>query len=869
MDTEHWFAPMASNNPSVGLQVLYLSTGSFNPVNISIYSGNKLLGTTTISKNNPGKFSGIPRSQMIIENDKEKMTVSSKGIHIVGDGNFFANYRFSTLDSAEMITSKGKSALGTKFFLGMGKMKLRYSNNTAGVIATENNTIVTLSNYESSLEFTNDKTPGSSQKTVTLNKGESYVFEVDNVYGYNSDYNGLIGAKIESNKPISVSCGNFTGGISIGRDYFVDIFMDQTIPVEKIGNEYIIMNGNGDISNNARMEKTLIVASEDNTEVFLHDNSSSTPDFTLPTAGSFKFVENKLYKPIDPQNNTYSLYIRTTKPVYTYQIFSGGSDTGISSGAMSLVPPLSCLLPSKIDEISVVDENNLPPYNYDTHDVKLNIMAEKGANVFVNGSQNNLFGPFQVSGNPNWEIYYYPQAKGNISVSTNNRKSVTFGFTGGNDEIGYGGNFAGFNVDPEIKKIGGCNESSIYLEVQDDFDIYEWYYSNDKINWILLPETTNHLYPGNKYGYYQCKVTKTSCPPSILTEIFLYDKCTVIGPPQNYTLSFCENLSPLIEPKFSTDPSLPVDPTRTIILEQPAEGKVYVDNQGKIHFEPNNTHLSEVTFIYYFRGFGDFADSEQVTVTVQITQMQVKNTEITECQDSSGYAIYNLKIFEIENTDVQIIKYQYYEDSALTKEISTGELTSYKAKKNSIVYVKALNTYGCFRIGEIHLKTYTAPKIGVQINGKTATIIATEGLSPYEYAIENSNGFLPYQNSNIFSNLPLGLNTVYVMSADKCTVSTKDFMITQLFNVITPNDDGYNDILDYSELKSKENFLIKIFNTSGQMIYESNEKSYTWTGKYNGKPLPTATYWYIIQWTEPKTKQTVLQTSYLFLKNRN
>lgn len=871
MDSEHWFAPMASNTPATPgetFQQLFLSTGSTIPVNVKIYSGNKLLGNATVKKGEPTFFYQIPRNQMIIEKDEEKMKVLSKGLHLIGDGRFFANYRFSQPQDAEMVTSKGRNALGKIFYLGMHKGKMRSNNNIAAIIATEDNTTVTLSNYEPTLRFTNDSNPGSSTKTVKLNKGESYIYEVDNTKYLNVDFDGLIGAKVESDKPIAVTCGNFLGSVSKGRDYFTDIFMDQVLPVEKIGTEYIVMSGFGNMAKPSAMEKTLVVASEDNTAVFLNNNTSGIPDFVLPKAGSFQFVKGSSYQPADPANNIYSLYLKTSKPAYVYQIFAGDAENDIDTGSMNLIPPLSCLIPNKVDEISAVDESLVTNiFGGIPNTVKLNIFTQKGADVLVNNSKANISGPFPVPGTTEWEIYTYPNATGNITVSTTNKRSVTVGIMGGNYGIGYGGYFAGFTVEPIITSVGLCDDFK-YLEVQDDYDEYEWYYSDDLINWILLPETSHQLDPQGKYGYYKCKVIKHFCSEYLFSDVFLYDKCPVIGPPQEFELSFCESLSPPITPVFSKFPSLPVDPAKTKIITGPQEGKAYVDSAGNIRFEADNTTLDKVSFVYYFEGYGKFADSEEVTVTVIIHQMAINNVELFECTDEDGYAIYNLKKFELENTDPAIIKFQYYEDEKLTKEIDPSNLSNYKGRANTTIYVKASNSSGCFRIGEIHLKTYTPPIITIQVNGKTAVITAEGGVPPYEYAVENSTGFIGYQSSNIFTNLTIGLNTAYVLSSDKCTMAAQDFMITQLPNVITPNDDGYNDILNYSEMKTKNHFSLKIFDRFGSKVFESSDRDYIWNGKNNGKPLPTGTYWYVIQWEEPKNGQTYQGTSFLLIKNR-
>lgn len=159
------------------------------------------------------------------------MVLLNKGLHLIGAKKFFANLRFSVKNHAEIVTSKGLAGLGKTFYLGMPKMVSGNFNYTASVIATDNNTTITLSGYNPSITFTNDSTT-STTKTIILNKGESYIFEINNDIGTNDQTNGLIGAKIESDKPISVSNGNFSGRIgSTG----IDIFMDQSIDVERTG----------------------------------------------------------------------------------------------------------------------------------------------------------------------------------------------------------------------------------------------------------------------------------------------------------------------------------------------------------------------------------------------------------------------------------------------------------------------------------------------------------------------------------------------------------------------------------------------------------------------------------------------------------
>ncbi|MGZ5264445.1 MAG: T9SS type B sorting domain-containing protein, partial [Kaistella sp.] len=126
-----------------------------------------------------------------------------------------------------------------------------------------------------------------------------------------------------------------------------------------------------------------------------------------------------------------------------------------------------------------------------------------------------------------------------------------------------------------------------------------------------------------------------------------------------------------------------------------------------------------------------------------------------------------------------------------------------------------------------------------------------------------------FQSSNVITGIPRGLQKVYVRDAHKCATVEKELLIINLVNVITPNGDGFNDVLDYSDLKIKENVTIQIFDRFGNLIFTSKDQEFIWDGKLNGRVLPTANYWYILNWTEPDTQNPVSYKGWILLKNRN
>jgi len=96
----------------------------------------------------------------------------------------------------------------------------------------------------------------------------------------------------------------------------------------------------------------------------------------------------------------------------------------------------------------------------------------------------------------------------------------------------------------------------------------------------------------------------------------------------------------------------------------------------------------------------------------------------------------------------------------------------------------------------------------------------------------------------------------------------KEFLVLNLINAITPNGDGINDVLNYSDLRIKQNVSIEISDRYGAAVYKSSGSSYTWDGKSGGRTLPTGTYWYILKWTEPDTRLPVSHSGWILIKNR-
>jgi gliding motility-associated-like protein len=79
-------------------------------------------------------------------------------------------------------------------------------------------------------------------------------------------------------------------------------------------------------------------------------------------------------------------------------------------------------------------------------------------------------------------------------------------------------------------------------------------------------------------------------------------------------------------------------------------------------------------------------------------------------------------------------------------------------------------------------------------------------------------------------------STVFVRVYKKITIP----------NTFTPNNDGTNDYWNIEALVTYPESNITVFNRYGQPVYQGTGYAVPWDGKYKGEPVPTGTYYYII-----------------------
>ena len=424
----HYLPPIAFSSHFYGFrsgpwagEYIYISTPSTSSVTFNIKEVGGALITGQVSNSNPyvhevretvlppyqiGVNFPLPSSRLSVSADNtfsaaqippsETATSTSiihsdKGYIIDATEPIYVAVRVHNGVHASALVSKGSAALGTTFRTGTFASYFPDFSylNFFSVMATVDNTQVVINNIDEDvdiLDFNEDLIGTNINGTyndivINLNRGQSYIVAVkptdgnaENPQGIHpnrtANGGGIIGAMISSDKPVVVNSGSMAGSNDHTQQGRRDFGMDQLVGIEKIGTEYIFVRGVG----NNNFENVIIVAHEDNTEVFVNGSALSTVNSdtsnSFLNAGEYLILEGENYT---AQSN---MYVRASKPVYAFQGTAGVNDA--ANQGMFFVPPLKCS--------STGDVNNIPLINKigtENFTGSLNVVSKIGATITV------------------------------------------------------------------------------------------------------------------------------------------------------------------------------------------------------------------------------------------------------------------------------------------------------------------------------------------------------------------------------------------------------------------------------------------------------------------------------------------------------
>lgn len=283
----HYLPPLKQASGAFTSQKIYLSTPETTAFDVNVYKGTSstIFATlSNVSNANPITYTLANGG----DNDITLLTAANCGSVQSNSGlrfesttgqKFYVNWRGSSLNQASTLTSKGRVALGTAFkWGGIPNKGTNYSilNASLGIMASEDNTTVTIFGYHPNCTFRDATVPNGITNdliTINLNKGQTHVLEATLSSANDINIDGWLGASISSTKNIAVNIGEMHFQPTLINNQ--DCGIDQIIPENTLGKQYIFVRGNGVDA----VEFPVVIATQNGTNIYV--NGGTTPIATV------------------------------------------------------------------------------------------------------------------------------------------------------------------------------------------------------------------------------------------------------------------------------------------------------------------------------------------------------------------------------------------------------------------------------------------------------------------------------------------------------------------------------------------------------------------------------------------------------------
>jgi gliding motility-associated-like protein len=195
---------------------------------------------------------------------------------------------------------------------------------------------------------------------------------------------------------------------------------------------------------------------------------------------------------------------------------------------------------------------------------------------------------------------------------------------------------------------------------------------------------------------------------------------------------------------------------------------------------------------------------------------------------------------------------------ATSRTISVAAPGTYTVKISNGVCTKEFTAVVSLAvIPQINKVDYSFGTLTVSVNNPSNGVL--------EYSADNG---VTWQNSNVFNNVARNIIVkLRVRVKNTSCVGYLEYFTFTMTNVITPNGDNVNDMIDFRGIVNYKDFKATIADRYGKKVYEASKLTPYWDGYFQGKKLPTSSYWYQVTFEDPASKQPQVKTGWILLKN--
>ena len=131
--------------------------------------------------------------------------------------------------------------------------------------------------------------------------------------------------------------------------------------------------------------------------------------------------------------------------------------------------------------------------------------------------------------------------------------------------------------------------------------------------------------------------------------------------------------------------------------------------------------------------------------------------------------------------------------------------------------------------------------------GEPTITVTAEGLGTYEFQLDGG----PFQLEEVFTGVTPGGHTVTIRDVNGCGSVVVQVGVVDYPRFMTPNQDGYHDTWNIIGIADADpTAKIYIFDRTGKLLKQISPTGEGWDGTFNGNPLPSSDYWFLVEYTE-------------------
>ena len=357
-DTAFWFAVPKLTSEHAHTPITLVVSTYDEPATVTVtkaYSNTQVGNTLTVPANSSSTLTLVSNSAGLTGFECNHNQTSNNGLYIHSTAKINA-YVAVCQNNSEIYALKGANGLGTEFFVttqfqyanGNGSSSGAYSQakNTVEIIATENNTTVTITPSKACVGHA-----ANTPFTVTLQRGQVYTLAASS----QAAANHLGGTIITSNNPVVVDVSDdsvtpYCTETTDNGNGSADLVADQLVPESMAGSQYIVVPSPSNVNNNAPatsggtnyyLDYAFVYALENNTDVTIVSGTPTNPVFTQYTMN-----RGDKQKYHFTSNNPVFIYATSTDPntgdvgeapIFVFQITGAGKEFGGTQ-----LPPVNC-----------------------------------------------------------------------------------------------------------------------------------------------------------------------------------------------------------------------------------------------------------------------------------------------------------------------------------------------------------------------------------------------------------------------------------------------------------------------------------------------------------------------------------------------